>query len=270
MKKLISVLFLVAVFALCGSVSAFAVPVIDGSIAPGGEWANLNSSFLPLSYYLEINSPPAGNDWISTMVMSHVVLLQELTSNDSTVTTAQQGMYLLIEVYGPGGPQLNYPDSALYPAIPGMTHSTYPPSIQMTGDFLGDGLSDNFNLFVRTLNLNPTAPVDDHADSTFYCVGSEAHCNALNPSVWSLLTTVDRAGVLEYFFPSSLLPGGIGYTPFPTSFVGKITYDNGVSSTGGTGTGDQVVTGTLVPEPASMFLMITGLVGLFAKKRFLA
>jgi len=274
MKKLISVLFLVAAFAVCGSAHVFAaVPVIDGAISPAGEWANSNSSSGLLPYYLDIVSPPAPNDWVTSMTISHVVLLQELTSNDPTVAFGDQGMYLLIETYAK--PQLTYPTPAQYPSIPGMTADLNPPGVQMTGDFTGLGLNTGTNIFISSYNGNPFGAVDNPAnDVTKVCVGTQSFCNQrINPGNWTVLTSLGgqyaRNGVLEYFFPSSIL-GSLGYTPFPTSFIGAITYDNGVSSTGGVGSGDDTVTGTLAPEPSTMFLVIAGLLGLVSKKRFLA
>jgi len=271
MKKLISILFLVAAFAVCGSVNAFAQPVVDGTIGSVATWTNSDAANggAPYPYYLDIVAPPATNDAISTMVMSHVVLLQDLDATNP----AKDGIYLLIQVQTPG-PQLIYPNPALYPSVPHMTNEIGdPPQVEMTGDFAGQGVANDVDIFVDTLNSNPFGATDNPAlDVTTVCVGTEIAC--ANTATWQTLQSYSGTeardpltGVLEYFFPSALM-GALGSTPFPDSFIGTIIFHNGISSTQGVGSGDDVVVGTLAPEPSTMFLMLAGFLGLFSRKRF--
>jgi hypothetical protein len=260
MKKLISVMFLIAVFALCGSVSAFAaVPVIDGVLG-AGEWANVSNGGGPFPYYLNLNDPNELDNQIDTMDMSRVVLLQSLNIVDPLNPVSKDGIYLMIQVYDPAGPALGFPSN------PGLSVDSL-PTVRMAGDFLGDGLNDSFNIFVRTYNTVPLTGLTIN-DKTEVCVGSQTSC--LVGGTWVDLVgaggSFARGGVLEYFFPSATF-GTPPNTPFPGSFIGTITYDNGAS---GVASADDVVLGTLVPEPTSMFLMFTGIIGLLAKKRFLA
>src|SRR3989338_4557653 len=60
---------------------------------------------------------------------------------------------------------------------------------------------------------------------------------------------------IEYFLPTGKY-GTPPNTPFPNSFVGNIVYDNGGSNR------DDVVRGTLVPEPSSLLLLGSSLLGL--------
>ena len=74
-----------------------------------------------------------------------------------------------------------------------------------------------------------------------------------------------KTPVLEYFIPTGTF--GTPIAPFPGSFFGILTYDNGL---GGPATSDDVVLGTLIPEPSTMFMAISGLLGLagFGKFKF--
>ena len=213
MKKIISVLFLVAAFALCGSVNAFAgvVPTIDGNLTPG-EWDNLNFNGNPsYPYYLSINDPDEVDNQINTMDISHVVLLQELKSTDAGTPIAD-GLYLMIQVYDPAGPSLGYPDPVTYPGIVGNGY----PVVKMAGDFLGDGLADNFNIFVKTYNKFPETNLPAN-DVTEVCTGSANFCNGPG-ATWVNLSLAGgseaRGSVLEYYFPSATF-GTPPNTPFP-------------------------------------------------------
>jgi hypothetical protein len=277
MKKIISVMFLAAVFALCGSVSAFAIPFVDGNFSPNpGEWANPVGN--PYPFYLEVYDSNETDNQIDEMDMSHVVLLQNLqTITGQGAGTTNDGLYLLIETFVT--PSLQYPDLILNPTPPptykysGLARDGQ-PMISMAGDFFNDGLDDGFNIFIRTFSVAPLTGAPS-SDLTQFCFGSSSSCSQLNPLVWTNLVgyvggfggtgDMDRGSVIEYFIPSGT--GGTPHIPFPGSFVGEITYGNGAS---GASTADDLVVGTLIPEPASMFLMLTGLAGLVAKRKFLA
>lgn len=278
MKKLMTVLFLVAVFAVCGSVNAFAaVPTIDGSLG-GGEWANITTNG-KYPFYLDVIDPNESDNQIDEMDMSHVVLLQNLNylTGEGAVDGTNDGLYLLIETYKT--PSLQYPDLILN-STPPPTYE-YPgvgrdgrPTIWMEGDFLNDGLDDDFNIFIRTYNSAPVtgAPA---VDLTQFCFGSATQCDPYDGTVW---TTLDgyvgalggigneaRGSVIEYFIPTGT--GGTPHEPFPGSFVGDITYGNGAA---GDKTTDDLVVGTLIPEPASMLLVFSGLLSLLGVKKFWA
>ena len=111
-------------------------------------------------------------------------------------------------------------------------------------------------------------------DRVEVCVGSAASCLVIPPGGWADLTTSGgvfaRGSVLEYYIPAGTFgtPPSPPGTPFPFSFIGQLTYDNGL---GGPNTSDDIVIGQLViPEPSTMMLMITGLFGLagFGKLKF--
>src|SRR5689334_10522796 len=132
---------------LLGQVRAYAVPTIDGNLG-AGEWANIASpSANPYPYYLEVFDPNEADNVIDNMDISHGVVLQELTSVSGYANFANDGIYILLEVYAP-------PPSLAFATGPGVV-PTGQPIIKMEGDLLGDGLNDPFNLFLRHYNTQP-------------------------------------------------------------------------------------------------------------------
>ena len=270
MKKTLLMLSLVVVMLGLGVSQAYAVlPTVNGSIGGATEWDNVNApAGTAYPYYLEAFDPNEADNAFDNTDIGHAVLLQELTSVSGDGDFSNDGIYLLIEVYAPP-PTLDW-----QPPAP----ITGTPLIMLQGDLLGDGLSDPFNIFLRHFNLNPDASVAA-ADRVEMCTGSAATCLSLPPGSWADLTTIpgtvgqfgsfSRGSVLEYYIPSGSggTPPSPPGTPFPGSFIGTITYDNGL---GGPNSSDDVVVGTLIPEPSTMFLTVTGLLGLlrFGKFKF--
>ena len=258
MKRTLCILMMVVGVLTFGMTKAYAAPTVDGLLG-GGEWANAG-----YPYYLEVGDPNEPDNQFDNTDISHAVLLQELTSFSGDADFTNDGIYLLLEVYAPP-PTLDWQSVGV-----GGIGITSIPNITMQGDLLGDGLFDGFNVFIRHFNLDPSPGVAP--DRAEVCFGSIGSCLVLPPGSWTDLTTLvgtagqfgafGRGTVLEYFIPSGSLgtPPSPPGTPFPTSFFGTLTYDNGL---GGPNTSDDVVIGTLIPEPSTMLLMGTSLLGLF-------
>ena len=256
MKKTLVMLMLGLAVMTFGAAQSYAVPVIDGVLTPG-EWDNIG-----YTYYLSVNDPNEVPIVPDTMDIARVILLQEQSfiagGTETTPITTDDGVYLMIQVYSTPT-SLEDPD-----ADPAQV-----PVISMSGDFFGDGLSDGFNLFLRQLNTNPFSDPSD-ADSVSYCLGTNVFCNfAINPGNYSNYDLVpgalrdrvqsggDPAGinVYEYFLPTGHF--GTPVLPFPASFVGTIRFDNGSEPE------DDVVMGSVaIPEPGTMLLFGSGLLGL--------
>lgn len=274
MKKTLLMLSSVVVMLGLGITQAYAVsvpPVTDGILGVG-EWANLAHGGGPYPYFLEVGDPDEADNQIQNMDLSHGVLLQELNlaggDGDPDVLLPltgglagdNDGVYLLLEVYGP-------PPSLAFATGVGVVPTTA-PVILMSGDFLGDGLLDPFNIFLRHYNTLPGAGAPVGSDVVEACIGSLASCSGILGGPYTLLTAVGgsfgRGAVLEYFIPSSAFLTPIG--PFPGSFIGTITYDNGAS---GPLTSDDVVIGSLlIPEPSTIMLTVTGLLGMLGFGKF--
>jgi len=262
MKKTMIVLALMIGIVAFGATSAMAVPTVDGSLG-GGEWANINTpNGTPYPYYLEVFDPNEGDNQIDTMDIKHVVLLQELSSVSGDANDTNDGIYLLIETYATP-PSLQYPSAATYPGIVAQSA----PMITMQGDFLGDGVMfDGFNIFIRHYNSQASTGLVAN-DVVEVCFGDLQSCDGAGTETWTILQGVpgtvggvgdfDRGTVLEYFIPSGAF--STPHSQFPYSFIGSITYDNGAS---GVNSADDVAIGTLIPEPGSMFLFGTALLGL--------
>ena len=262
MKKTLLMLSLVVVMLGWGVSRAYAVPVTDGVLG-AGEWANLNFSAGPYPYYLEVFDPDEADNQIQNMDISHGVLLQELSGAfGGTPATTDDGIYLLLEVYGP-------PPSLAFATGAGVV-PTAAPVIKMEGDLLGDGNADAFNIYLRHYNTLPVTglAINDVVD---VCVGSFATCNSIG-AIYLPLTgsggSFGRGSVLEYYVPSGTFgtPPSPPGTPFPFSFKGTLTYDNGAS---GPNTSDDVVVGQLgIPEPSTLMLLGTSLLGLIGFGKF--
>ncbi|MBI1977867.1 MAG: hypothetical protein HYS55_03860 [Candidatus Omnitrophica bacterium] len=259
MKKALLMLSLVVVMLSLGMSQAYAtLPTVNGTLA-AGEWDSLG----PYPYYLEVFDPNEADNAFDNTDISHAVLFQELTSVSGDADFTNDGIYLLLEVYAPP-PTLDWQSVGV-----GGIGITGTPNITMQGDLLGDGLSDGFNIFVRHFNLNPD-PSIIAPDRVEVCVGSAASCLSLPPGSWADLTAsggaFGRGSVLEYYIPAGTFgtPPSPPGTPFPFSFIGTLTYDNGI---GGPSTSDDVVIGTLIPEPSTIFMALTGLLGLVGAGR---
>jgi hypothetical protein len=256
MKKTLSVMLMTGLFAVLSSAQAFAVvPTIDGANV-GGEWLNDGHP-----YYLSVTDPNELDNAFDNTDISLGVVLQELDAFGGTGGVGNDGIYILLEVWA-SPPTLAWDPSAGVPASGiGITGT---PTITMQGDLLGDGLFDPFNIFLRHYNTDPTTGLVG-ADVVEVCVGTAA---CLSGGVWTDLVGAGgawgRGSVLEYYIPAGTFgtPPPVPGTPFPLSFVGTLTYDNGL---GGPNTSDDIVVGgplTNIPEPGTTALLGLGLLGL--------
>lgn len=259
MKKTLIVLAVVlGVFGV--SSPAQAVPTIDGLLGVG-EWDNIG-----YTYYLNVFDPNEPDVTPDTMDIFRVTLLQELLpaagGTGTTLTTADDGVYLLIETWVKPT-TLEDPDGLV----------SQKPVVAMEGDFFADGTFDGFNIFIRHRNTTPFNGINDPAaDSVTWCFGSVITCDPDGggystfdgtAGFFGSLATHARGDVFEYFLPT----GGFftPVAPFPFTFIGTILFDNGNA---GLNTSDDIVIGTLIPEPGTMFLFGSGMLGLLGVKRF--
>jgi hypothetical protein len=283
MKKTLSVFALIAGLVAFGATSAFALPTIasiDGTAA-AGEWDNLAfNGISPLPYYLQVSDVDETNNSIQRMDISQATLLQVLSDpsfggDGDGNADLNDGIYLRIDVYGAGGPQLGIASGLPQIVVTGA------PQIELQGDLTGDGFGDIFNIFLRHYNTDAAGAALPASDKVEVCVGSFASC-IIGAGPWTDLTLAGgahaRGTVAEYFIPSGTFgtPPSPPGTAFPTSFVGQITYDNGASDTcqqNGVplpcGSADDVVVGSVfVPEPSTFALMGLGILGLLGFRRF--
>jgi len=249
--KTAKVLALATGLVLSSMASAFAVPTIDGNVG-AGEWSNAG-----YPYFLEIFDPNEADNQYNNMDISHVVLLQEL---GTTGTTADDGVYLLIEVYDPPV-SLQDPTDDGVPATP----STI-PTVLLSGDFEGDGVYD---IHFRTFNTNAGGAAAEANDVVQVCVGSGAACHPIT-GTWTTISAgpsaiYNRGNALEYFFPTGAFGTPVG-VPFPQTFTGTINFDNGAA---GNLSSDDIAFGRVgvIPEPGTMLLMSTGLLGFAFRKK---
>jgi hypothetical protein len=234
MKKTAGLLAMIAGLLVTGMSSAYAVPVINGTIAPATEWNNTG-----YSYYLNVSDPnealiPDAYD------IENVVLLQEIEGfgfGDSNA--ANDGIYLLVETFAA-------------PSFIDATLGGPKVTVYLDGDFNNDGIID-FSM-EHTALANGTGQT---VTVTFNVFGPTGDLVA-NGGAFSV------GSVIEYFIPSG--PFNTPAFPFPLSFVGYITYDNGGLPP------DDLVTGgplVFVPEPSTMLMFggaLLGMIGLRFKK----
>ncbi len=142
------------------------------------------------------------------------------------------GVYLLIETYDT-------------PSLVDSSYGTPPATVSLFGDFAGDGL-DPFDFYV-------TLYEDGHVDLQNLGVTYD------DPVFTADGGKVVKGSAIEFFFPSTKF--GTPLEPFPNSFIGKIVYDNGGDEP------DDSATGTAVPEPASMILFGSGMLGFIARRK---
>jgi len=242
MKK---ALFVAMFFALVLGVSqAYAVPTVDGTLGVG-EWANVNASAGPYPFYREGFDPnealiPDAYD------LSHGVLLQELDGFGGDGIPGNDGVYLLLEVYTP--------PPSLVDQGAGLPFA----SIVLNGDFNGDGIYD---FFIEHRSLDGSGSFA--SQKVFITNPGAAIFGADLEAGGGSFSRAGTSSVLEYFIPTGSFgtPAGV---PFPASFQGKGVYDNG-----GTAPDDELfTTASVVPEPSTMMLIGTSLLGLAGGRKF--
>lgn len=263
MKKTFSFLALLAGVALLSTSNAYAVvPQIDGSSSSfGTEWTNNSGGGTPYPYYLEVfdinemlGNNPSG-EVPDAYDIRRAVLLQELSSFSGDGDTSNDGVYLLIEVY------------ATHPSLvdnDGLTPT--PAGVSLSGDFDGDGSFEFFaehrpsgNIIQQMSGQNQKVTINNLAAAVFDAdlVASGGAFSIVNGDKTGTTCAPAFAPcvpitAIEYFFPAGAFGTPLN-TPFPTSFVGAITYDNAGQFADDITVGQ--VTPTLIPEPSSMLLV---------------
>lgn len=265
-KTLIALLVVFGIFAVSSPAQAV-LPTIDGLFTAPGEWDNAG-----FTYYLNAIDPNEEGVIPDAMDIFRVTLLQELDpafGGTGDGDPSNDGVYLMVQTWATPL-TLEDPD--------GSAAST--PSLFFTADFLGDGVSDPFNLFMRHFNGTPFNGINDPAaDVVEVCLGDAASCTPLSP-LWSPQAGVSGVGpftgvsansrlggiLYEYYFPTTAF--STPPLPFPQVFTGCIDVDLGNT---GANSEDDHICATLIPEPGTMFLFGSGLFGVLGLglKRFL-
>jgi len=261
MKKTMSILALLAGVMFYGVSSAYAVvPAIDGTASSfAGEWTNNSGGGNAYPYYLEVfdinevlGNNPDGNI-PDAYDIRRAVLLQELSSFSGDGNAANDGVYLLIEVYA-NHPSLVDPDAS----------TPTPAAVSLAGDFDGDGIYDIFveheptgSVLDQFKGKNQKVTINNIPASIFNADliangGSFTivNGNATGTACAAAFAPCTPITAIEYFFPAGKFGTPLN-TPFPSSFVGNILYDNATRGA------DDEITGrvTLIPEPSSMLLV---------------
>jgi hypothetical protein len=236
MKKALNIFALTLGLACFASASAYAVPAVNGTLG-AGEWDNTG-----YNYYLQISDPnelgiPDAYD------IKSVTILQELEFGGfGDANAANDGIYILIETYA---------DPSMVDALAGSPR----PTISMNGDFDGNGTIDIEVVHSISAGLVQSVEVTNFlVPVSGDLVGAGGAFAATGPGIT----------VLEYFIPTGAF--GTPAFPFPQSFIGGITYDNGGNEP------DDSVSGSaaLVPEPSSMLLFggaLLGILGIRSRKK---
>ena len=235
MKKTMLVLAMLAfVFGFGTHAFAYTLPAIDGTLG-AGEWVNQ-----PYQYYLDVTDPNEAGI-TDKYDISHGVLFQEIDGfGFGDGNPANDGIYILLETYG------------IPPSLADAGAGDPPASISMNADFNGDGIIDL--VIVHKAEFGPETL------SYKRPVGSILGAPVGETPFGVEGINFKRGSVLEYYIPTGT--GGTPHLPFPGSFVGTLVYDNGGDEP------DDRVVGSLVPEPTTMFLFGSSLLGLLGVGRF--
>lgn len=265
MKKALFMLSLVAVMLGLGiSQVQAAVPTINGLLGAGADLTEWNND-ASYEYYLHVlDDNEVGI--ADTYDISHVVLLQELGNADS----AKDGVYFMLTTY------------ATPPSLIDADQTAVRASLALFADFNGSGSADGAifpfppDVQIYITNVNGAGPSDPvGTDKVYWCSGAVASCDAINGTlIWDAGAATGStpagfqyargADAIEMFLKTGTF-GTPENVPFPQTFQGCASYDDGSVNP------DDVVCGTnVIPEPGTILMMVSGLLGLagFGKLKF--
>lgn len=258
-KTIIALALIIGLFAFGTQASAALVVNINGGI-DGNEW---DANPATQAFYLRVIDPNESNanpnyDIPDAYDISRVTVLQELDAFGGDSDPTNDGVYLLIETYA--APSLaDYVCTGCTP--PESSPGGDLPRITFDADW-GDATAA-FPM------LNTASPTTDGTDIKMIHAPALADGSGqtvqITMNVFGVTGDIVPSGgqfamgsVIEYFIPS----GPFGTPPLPFGFFpfkGTITYDNGSQPP------DDIAVGvaTVIPEPGSMFLFGSALLGLF-------
>ncbi|MBI4358218.1 MAG: hypothetical protein HY584_02870 [Candidatus Omnitrophica bacterium] len=248
------------------------VPMINGLLGAGGDISEWDNQPPLYEYYLKVQDDNEAGI-TDRYDISDVVLLQELGNSDPD----KNGVYFMLTTWEKP------------PSLIDVDQTAVRASLALFSDFGGDGAPTDpygpfpadVQLYVTNLNVDldpgigvaPDDPVGK--DRVYWCSGAAGSCDASNGTlIWNNggatgdtpagFKYARGADAIEMFLKTGTF-GTPANVPFPQTNVGCATYDDGSENQD-----DHVCGSTFIPEPSTMFMALSGLLGLagFGKFKF--